>query len=286
MNSTQPLLFEPEEPRSLLRRRSGKREARARSRFAVVVVAMHIALGAASLAEPLGDLVFADGFELQADCAWNPRPGSTMACETTVEAIQSGIMSGEVRVVFAVVTAISADRKQLWIADHPIAAIYQGVFVYRGPAALALDDSFAAGVAVQIRGYAEEYDAGTPVDTQTEIVATEEPLNLGFWQEPTPLLAIPQDLAAIAAGEPYEGVLVRVDDVEAGPTLIGNRVELSGGPGNTVQMDDFAYDYGTIVEGTDFACVKGVMELDTAFDERHLLPRSAADFALDASGCP
>jgi hypothetical protein len=229
--------------------------------------------------------IFVDGFDVDADCAWGARVGSTYACPATIHSVQSSLITGRVALSSVFVTALTADRRHLWVSDAPEAAVYQGVYVYRGGSVLPLPPEFEIGTGIDVVGDTLEYDPGTPVNSLTEIVATEEPVVAGVAGIPVPLtVGGAAALGDIQQGEPFEGVLVRLEFVTAGPLLVGDRIELTDGSDGSVLMDDFAWNYGSIAEGTCFASVTGVMDLQSAFDERHILPRGAFDLVVGA-GC-
>jgi predicted extracellular nuclease len=96
-----------------------------------------------------------------------------------------------------------------------------------------------------------------------------------------PLPAEEVDPADVATGGPlaeaYEGVLVRVRDVEVTNNTIGNgRFVVTGG----LEVDDFVYRPPSLpTVGTRYRRITGV--LDYAFDAVHLQPRSADDLVRE-----
>ena len=184
-----------------------------------------------------------------------------------------------------VVTAISANRLNLWVADIATSTAYRGVFVFR-TSTRALGGEFTIGSGVNIIGTGVEFDvAPASGDTLTEIEATTVALAASN-QTPVPLnVSGVGSLASIVDGEPYEGVLVRVDNVRVTATLSGNRVVVQDNAGATLVLDDDAGSFGSVIVGTCYASVTGVMHLNLFDNERRLLPRSAADL-VGGGSCP
>ena len=205
------------------------------------------------------------------------RNGFEALPETTVQDVQQGVATGTVYLTDRVVTARSADGKHLWIADAIAAAAFQGVYVFRGTGATVLGAEIAPGARVDVLGDVIEFDVSPPGDTLTEINNAGVVLAAATQGSPSPLaVASVGELASIADGEPYEGVLVRISNVSVMSVASGNRVTVTNGT-HTIVLDDDAANFGSPAIGTCYASVTGVMHLNVFDDQRRLLPRSAAD---------
>lgn len=220
-------------------------------------------------------------------CPTEPNPGNT-GCTATVFAIQSGgFVAGTVHLASVVVTGRHVNNHDLWVADAPTAASQQGIFVYRGPSAPPL--ASAVGDTIDVDGTVTEFDPSPPGDTLTEIdasIGTVTQTGTGF--PPTPLAGVGVvTLGSIAAGEPYEGVLVAIANVRVTGAGGSNQLTLTDGSGNPIVMDDLAYAYSAASYplNTCFASVVGVMHLDLVANVRLIAPRSASDLQTVGGFC-
>jgi uncharacterized repeat protein (TIGR01451 family) len=214
-----------------------------------------------AVAQP--DLIFADGFD--------PPP-------TTVVDIQMGLVTGSVRLENVVITALSANGRHLWVADAAAASSYGGIYVFRGAAAPMLGAEFAIGATIDLTGTATESDVSPPGDTLTEIDAPGLTLVSPPGGPPSPLTGTAAaTLSSLVDGEPYEGVLVQLTNLEVTAVSAGDRVTLVDTNGATILMDDDAHNYVNPVLGTCFSSVTGVMTLDPFANVRLLLPRMLSD---------
>lgn len=209
---------------------------------------------------------------------------------TTIADIQSGIVAtgSGVTLTEKVVTAITANGLHLFVADSPISAVNQGIYVFRGAGAAALPGTIVIGSTVTVRGHVVEFDAGpNAVDSLTEIDASGADEGVTFvagpGAAPTPLTGIGiATLVGPSTAEPYESVLVRLTNV----TVVAessNRVTLDDGIGGSIVMEDNAFGYVTVPVGTCFTALTGVMTVNTFLDVREIWPRSAADMVVGVS---
>jgi hypothetical protein len=243
------------------RRHSSRALLTAGARLAVAVATSALA----------GTGIFRNGFE-----ALVPR---------TVQDVQQGAATGVVYLPGRVVTARSADGKHLWIADANAAAAFQGVYVFRGVGAAALGAEFVPGARVDVLGDVSEFDAAPPGDTLTQIANAGLVLAGPPQGAPQPLVfASVAQLASIAEGEAWEGVLVQATNLRVSAVLSGNRVVVLDNGGNMIVIDDDAGSIGAPFVGTCYASVTGVMHLNTVDNERRLLPRGPSD-ATTGNGC-
>jgi predicted extracellular nuclease len=180
-----------------------------------------------------------------------------------------------------VVTAIdtrTADSGSFWVQD-PIGGPYSGVKIFNKNGAVDVS-ALAVGARVTVSGtYKEFYDL-------TEIDLTSVELLEGTLQP----VVTTVDPAAVAndgaQAEAFEGVLVRIVDVTVtnanpdGPGQDFGEFQVTGG----LRVDDDLFVVSPDpVEGDTFASLTGV--LTWGFENRKLLPRSAADVVTGGGGC-
>lgn len=244
----------------------------ASARRLAVLVAIACALPGRTASAGPTPSIFRDGFEPIAI--------------VTVEEVQLGMAEGTFLLADRTVVARSADAKHLWIADALGAAPYQGVYVYRGSAAQPLPADVASGARVDVVGSAVEFDVSPPGDTLTQVSANSLVVVSAPAGSPVPLSVSTVDaLASIVEGEPYEGVLVRVNNLLVTSTGSGGRVNVRDNGGNMLVLTNGAGGLSpSPVVGTCYGSVTGVMHLNTFDDERILMPRSAQDLVA-GNGC-
>lgn len=230
--------------------------------------------------------ILVDGFESGDACNWTSSVGLAETCATTVVEVQSGVHSGDVDFTGLFLTAFSADRKHFWAADSLTGAAWNGVYFFRGAAAIALDGSYQLGSSVDVSGTVEEFDPSPPGETLTQIVVGALAL-LSAGSPPAPLTAVSVlTLGSLAAGEPYEGVLVQAATVRVVASGASDRLTLQDNSGDSFVMDDLSFDYAAASYpiGTCFSTVTGVMHVNGFDDIRIFLPRSGADL-ITGFGC-
>lgn len=206
------------------------------------------------------------------DCTPTPR---TVA-EIHLDASSCPVLLGSV-----VITALSADRRQLWVADDAVAAAGQGIFVSRGAAASALPPEFVLGGVAELTGSPLEFDSCPGGITLAEVDA--DSITLVGTDTPVPLSGVSvADLASASGGEAYEGVLVTISDVEVTSTGSSDQLIVTDASAASIRMDDLAWDYAaaSYPVGTCFSTVTGVMGVDLVNDVRVILPRAASDVAV------
>lgn len=234
-----------------------------------------IVAGGAAAGAPAG-AIFGNGFEALP--------------VVTVFEVQTGLAGGTVQSVGRVVTSRSRDQRHLWIADALAAAPYEGVYVYRGSAADVLPADIAVGTRVDVVGTVSEFDLGMGANPAAGDTLTQLDNAAVTFADPAVMLPVPigfagvSPLASIVDGEPWEGVLVRVDHVRVAALLPGNRVEVEDASMARLVLDDDAFAYPPPALGTCYASITGIMHLNIFDDQRRLLPRSAADMAV-GDGC-
>jgi hypothetical protein len=202
------------------------------------------------------------------------------ACTTgaSVVGVQDGTIATDtgVSLAGAVVTAVEVlanCRKNLWVQDPGGAAQYNGVYVFRGSCnnvdIVDLPPEIGVGSVLAVVGQTTEYfdltelgnaevsdtgDTATPVVTPVDVFT----------------------LAAAATREPYEGMLVRIDNVRVVNAAAGHFSFTVGDTGDELLVGTRRCDARpTVSAGQCLASITGVMH---QFQEGpSLLPRSAAD---------
>lgn len=153
---------------------------------------------------------------------------------TTVLDIQTGVVpvNANVSVANAVVTGVSFNHKNLWVADADAAAPSHGVYVFRGSSAAILPPEIVVGAHVTVSGTVQEFAGTDGGDSVTEIGFANVTLVPGTPTTPTPIAnASVTMLLDPTAGEPFEGVLVELRNVKVTTTLdaaSGQRTMTSG----------------------------------------------------------
>ncbi len=198
----------------------------------------------------------------------------------TIEEIQTGGVAEntELRIDEAVVTAVVEEQGFFIQQDS---GSHSGIFVY-GPESTATE-GLARGARVTLTGTYVEF-ASEGSSTSQLAYPTVEVLD-GDGRLPEPLILAASALVGEGA-EPYEGVLVTVNDVEIlnanpdDPADYGE-VEVTG----NLRVDDYIYaelENGaafTRTIGTRFTSITGIGH--ESFGYRKLLPRDANDLVLD-----
>ncbi|HOK87094.1 MAG TPA: T9SS type A sorting domain-containing protein, partial [Tenuifilum sp.] len=147
----------------------------------------------------------------------------------------------------------------MWLQDS--AKAWNGVYVYGVNNSLG---TIAQGDSVEVIGTVDEYNNLTEIKSVSYL----KKINSGNTL-PTPVDVTP----AQAASEAYEGVLVKLNNVECTVADAGfGEFTVSDGT-NTINVDDFLYKY-TPTQGARYN-ITGV--IDYSFGAFKLLPRSAND---------
>ena len=211
------------------------------------------------------------------------------ACFTdaTIVQVQDGTLEARALVTLSdvVVTAIDSDRRHLWVQDSTSAAAHNGVYVFRGGAQPLADANIVVGAVVNVVGTIDEFtrETGDDVETLTEIVRPVVTFSAAASGSLAPLTGVPvATLRSPTEGRPYEGVLVRIDNVKV---VEGNNTfgEFTVGvAGQTLVIDGDIYEHSATPG--DCLTITGVMHYNGFQFYRTLLPRSADDIE-DAAGC-
>ena len=179
-------------------------------------------------------------------------------------------------IVTAVVPGIGAHG--FWV-EEPTGGAWSGIYVF-DLLDLAPQD-LAVGDELTIRGKVTDFYGLTELSLLTSVVRTAQGLDV-----PAPVVVEPCDIATGGAlGEIYEGVLVRMEDVEVtDPDLGYGEYELDG----CLRVDDMLIDYEVIL-GEEFAWIAGIHHY---YYDYKIEPRSLDDILpappcadLDGDGC-
>jgi large repetitive protein len=202
-------------------------------------------------------------------CPDAPNPdavcGLQPALATTINAIQDGTVATgtTVAVTGAVVTGSWASG--FWMQTQA-GGPYSGVQVFTGPG-----HGRVIGDVVDVTGKVVEYFGDTEIE-QAQVTRT------GTTTPPTPLpLTVAQ-----AAGEEYEGVLVRLTDVSQVEMPYSCQADAAAcNDPDLWEVNDAIVVFKRLYQGTDWTSkmgstiVSGVMTY--RFDRRRIMPRTAAD---------
>ena len=176
--------------------------------------------------------------------------------DTTVAQIQDGTIPEGTQVMLAgvLVTGLSSDRKHLWIMDNGPAAMYNGIYVYMGGTAVAQPPEVDIGTVLNVSGRVSEYQGYTElVDAVlTPLGTTATPLALTGADTNT--------LSDDAVNEPYEGVLVELNNVMVTAIDIDmfNSFSVDDGSGD-LRVGNWSYSYATPTQGECYASLVGIM---------------------------
>lgn len=226
---------------------------------------------------------------------------------TTVEMIQTGAVPVNALVTLddVIVTAVSFNRRHLWVSDTAAAAVNKGIYVFRGGSTSPdIDPAIMVGDHVSIAG-GKVSEFGTAPNTITEITPPGGgggPPVVTIVAGSTRATVTPVADAPIATlvdrvnGEPYEGVLVELRNVRVAGPIEDMTVPPATFPtfqrplaiGSTAfEADDDVYRMTTETTGTCYASVVGVWHYNTFSDTDNwvFLPRSAGDFTAGGV-CP
>jgi predicted extracellular nuclease len=210
-------------------------------------------------------------------------PGDPEPVVATVLQIQSGLIETNLVEVTARVMAVSQDGDRLWIADGLTAVAREGVEVLRGSGAGALAAS--VGDLVTVVGRVREFGQGagltvTQISDSPEITVVSAAAG-----PPVPITGLNPSvitmdpvIGASLNGELYEGVLVRLTDLEVTSTspftLSDGDVSFAAGA-QVIPLNDPV--------GTCYQSVTGIWNYDVITDKWIIVPTVAG---LVAEACP
>jgi hypothetical protein len=224
-----------------------------------------------------------DGY---ADCDDRSCQSTDPACVTTtsISAIQMGTVTGSVELDNVFVSAVTFNRKHLYVQDALAGAPYNGVYVYRGGGAAVLPAEIVPGATVNIAGTTTEYMGFTEINFAT-VTFVAAPTGL-----PTPATTEIATLIDPTAGEPYEGVYVRVSNAAVSSVVAMNPdfyYTLSNSGASIIADDDIYRASPT--DGECYASVSGIFSYNgfttPVAPHVNLLPTLATDL-VPGGTCP
>lgn len=196
-----------------------------------------------------------DGFS---DCLDYGCQQTEPACvsDTSVVQIQDGTIAEGMQVMLTnvVVSGLTNDREHLWIMDNAPAGEYNGVYVYMGGDAVPQPPEIGIGTVLNVSGRVLEYSG------YTELV---DPVLTPVGATITPIAVTGVDTATLssdATNEPYEGVLVELNDVLVTATGIDtfDSFNVSDGSGD-LRVGTRSFGYTPPADGECYASLVGIM---------------------------
>lgn len=225
-----------------------------------------------------------DGFTDCADFSCQTIP--SCVADATIQDVQMGTIPVGTRVTLTDVVVTAKASSLVWVQD-PAGGEYSGVAVFpSAPPAAAL----VPGTIVTVEGNVDEFFCVTEIEMATiTVTGTGTPLAPLVIPDPATLADVgpapvpPSECAGPGTAEPYEGVLVRVEDVSvvSAPDMYG---QWGVGTGVGLLVDNMMYTPMPAPAVDDcYSQITGVLHF--SFDEFKLQPRNAADATVGA-GCP
>ncbi len=186
---------------------------------------------------------------------------SIYSIQYTTDASGDSPLKGQQVYTTGIVTAVKTGTTSfnIWIQDS--AKTWNGVYVY------GINNSMGTivqGDSVEVIGTVDEYNNLTEIKTVTYLNKISSGNTL-----PTPVVVTPAD----AATEAYEGVLVKLTNVECTVVDAGNGMFTVSDGTNTINIDDFLYKF-TPTQGARYN-ITGVV--DYGYGAFKVQPRSADD---------
>ncbi len=196
---------------------------------------------------------------------------------TVVEVQDGTIPENSAVTLTAVITGFQRDREHLWIMDPTGAAQYNGLYVYRGSNPGALPQNYEVGTVITVAGTVTEYFGLTELTniTAMQVVGAAPVEALRGVNYAT--------LSDDNSNEPYEGVLVELQNIPVNEIDVDEYGTFTVGGQNPLRVGDWAYDFPSPQVDTCFATLTGIMHrFSTGVS---LSPRSADDMVTGGT-CP
>lgn len=261
-------------------------------------------------AQTCGDGLDNDGNGFK-DCADNGCVVASATCRqddnASIAAIQAGTTTGNVRVQDAIVMAVSRSKREIWISTSATAAINTGIGVRFSDQ---VPISVTVGKTVEVIGKVVEFNDSAMVGTGTvtQINGLSITVIGSNTTVPTAATATAATLNNDTTGEPYEGVLVTLQNVKL-KTVADSMYHVGtmnqGGTGGTdFKFDDVLFQIGEAgctgtscgpvrAAGTCWSLITGIWSYN-AFDNNWVFyPRKASaataedgTVAANQSDCP
>jgi hypothetical protein len=229
-----------------------------------------------------------------ADCEDFACADAAKACpvtEASVTTIQDGTVpaDSDVSLVGVTVTGVDELREHLWVQDGEQAATNGGVYVYRGSDAEPLPDNIVVGSTINLEATVVEFPCINETCTETPLTELDEvTIDLDSVAEgPEPVSAGAVDLATLtseADGEPYEGVLVTIENVRVQMPPDPDFGLFPVGDGTSqIVVDSDIFSYPAEMNEC-LMSVTGIMHRDVFLGPLSIVPRSAQDI-VTGNGC-
>lgn len=208
----------------------------------------------------------------------------------TVEEVQTQVVTGPVTLENVIVTAKSFNKKTIWVQDLEQSGPNQGVLVFAG---VAVPAEIEVGAIVNVAGDADEY-TGSPAGSLTAgdggITEIFSP-SITFVSAPTfSPIPVTSDIATLVDtvdGEPYEGVLVTLENVKVTDKIDDGgfiTFELTQN-GSVLLAHDSIYRHTAGAIGDCYAKITGIFSTNTFDDVLSFLPTSESGIATGGV-CP
>ena len=243
------------------------------------------------VAEGASHAVCSDGIDNDgngfSDCMDNGCVVGDSACraQTTINALQTGatLPTGAIELSDVVVTAISFNKKNLWVSSTAVGAANEGIYIFRGSNAAVLPANVVIGAHVRVIGTAVENNNDMNGTTLTEVNGLDVSFLAAPTVQPTPVAGqTVASLLAAGTGEPYESVLVTLTNVKVtslgsmATFGVGNATQKAGATLTTFTHDDDIYRFVTADNGVCYATITGIWTYDVFNNVYYFLPRTLA----------
>jgi hypothetical protein len=235
-----------------------------------------------------------NGFTDCQDLACRSVVGVDCTVETSIVDIQTGTVPAQTQVDLhnVVVTAVAKFRAagtttleaRIWVADSATAAVHNGILVFKPTISGTNDasiDNLVPGDIVNVTGPTKENFDETQINGGTLE-------RVGTGPAPTPLVVTTDLLATPAMAEPYEGVLLKVENLKVVSTNPDGAMDFGewtvGTASAPLRIDDVMFKRPMpLAVGDCYSAITG--PLSYAFSNFKLEARSAGD-VVTGSTCP
>lgn len=216
---------------------------------------------------------------------------ATCRAQTTIPAVQAATPTGPVELQNVYVTAISFNKKNLWVSSSLNAAPNEGIYVFRGTTqATVLPANIVVGAKVNVIGKVTENNNDMMGTSVTQISG----LAVTFVEAPTtaPVPVTNQNVSSLlveATGEPYESVLVTLTNVKVVMPgvmdfYVSDLSQKAGGTVTAFKADDDIYRFVTADNGVCYSSITGIWTYSVFDNQYEFLPRrNAAGTAVDGT---
>ena len=138
---------------------------------------------------------------------------ATCRTTTTIPAIQAATPTGPIELTSVYITAISHNKRSIWVSQNPQAAVNEGVYVFNAGGGAQLDNTFVVGAKVNVIGSVQEYNDDMLGGTLTELNSLKTTLVTGTGTVVPVVGKTVAELSMPAVAPMYESVLVTLTNV-------------------------------------------------------------------------